>query len=70
MTGKKIENWEVTPEASLPVVKSLIPKNPKASPITHGPIGINFAWKRKPMQLRSVENQFASHDLSDENHEQ
>jgi hypothetical protein len=67
MTGKKIENCEVTPQATVPVVKSLIPKNPEAPPIVHGPLCLK---EKTNAIVESVENQFTPHDLSDENHEQ
>jgi hypothetical protein len=71
MTVKKIENCEVTTQASLPVAKSLIPKKPKAPPIIHGPLGLKYFLKEKTNAIvESVENQFTPHDLSDENQEQ
>jgi hypothetical protein len=68
----KVENCEVTPQALWSVAKLLMEMGGlKAPTAVHGPIGITYHLKEKVSVIaKYLENQFTSHDLCDENHEQ
>jgi hypothetical protein len=64
-------NWEVTPEALWPIVKSLMKRDePKAPTAVHGPLGITYHLNEKANATADcLENHFTTHDLCDKNHE-
>jgi hypothetical protein len=80
MTGRKpLECWEikvgkceVTPQALWHIVKSLMIRDgPNAPDPVHNTLGITYHPKEKANATADcLENQFTSHDLCDENHEQ
>jgi hypothetical protein len=65
-------NCEISSQALWSIVKSLMKKEgPKAPTIEHGPLGITYCPNKKVIVVADwLENQFTSHDLFDENHEQ
>jgi hypothetical protein len=67
----KVGNYEVTPETLWPIAKSLMNSGgPKAPTAVHGPLGIIYHLDEKAnVTVDCLENQFTSHDPSDENHE-
>jgi hypothetical protein len=64
-------NTEVTPQAILPIAKSLLKRNgPRAPTAIHGPSGLIFHPSEKANAIADcLENQFTRHDLCDETHE-
>jgi hypothetical protein len=69
--GKRIGNTEVTPQATLPIAKSLLKRDgPRAPNTIHGPSGLKFHPYEKANAIADCwENQFIHRDLCDENHE-
>jgi hypothetical protein len=67
----KVGNCEGTPQALLPIAESLIKRDgPKAPTTLHGFLGIKYRPKEKVNVIVDyLENQFASYDVCDENHE-
>jgi hypothetical protein len=67
----KIGNTEVTPQAILPISKSLLERDgPRGPTAIHGPSGLKFHPSEKAKEIADcLENQFTHHDLCAENHE-
>jgi hypothetical protein len=67
----KVGNWEVTPQALWPIVKSLVKRDgPKAPTTVHGPLGIIYHLNEKAnVIVDCLENHSTSHGLCDENHD-
>jgi hypothetical protein len=67
----KIGNSEVTPQAVWPIAKSLIKRDgPNVQTSIYSPLGLKFRPLQKANAIADcLENQFAPHDLCDENHE-
>jgi hypothetical protein len=70
--GKKLENTELTPQAMWPIVKYLTNRDgPRTPTAIHGLLGLKYHPEVKANAIADcLENQFAPHDLCDENHEQ
>jgi hypothetical protein len=68
----KAGNCEVTPQALSLTANSLMKMDrPKAPTALHGPLGItNHPNEKTCVTADCLENQFTSHDLCDEIHEQ
>jgi hypothetical protein len=68
--SKALELWETkigNYEAPCPTAKSLMKRD---GPKTRGPLGITYHSNEKANVIaHCLENQFTSHDLSDENYE-
>jgi hypothetical protein len=66
----KVGNCEVTPQSLWSIAKSLMKRDgPKAPTTVHGHLGITYHLNEKANVIAdSLENQFMSHDLCDENH--
>jgi hypothetical protein len=76
---KALERWEtkvgkceITPQALLPIVKSLMKRDgTKAPTAVHGCLGITYHPNEKTKAIADcLDNQFTSHDLCDKNHKQ
>jgi hypothetical protein len=67
----KISNAEVTPQAILPIAKSLLKRDGPRAPIAiHGTTGLKFLPSEKANAIADfLEIQFTPHELCDENHE-
>jgi hypothetical protein len=68
----KLENTELTPQAIWPIAKSLSNKDgPRAPTAIHGLSGLKYHPEDKANAIADcLENQFTSHDLCDENHDE
>jgi hypothetical protein len=66
----KVRNCEVTPQAILPIVKSLIKRDgPKAPTAILVPLGLKYQLLDKAIMIvDSLENHLTPHDLCGENH--
>jgi hypothetical protein len=67
----KIGNTEVTPQAIWPITKSLLKRDgPRAPTAIHGTTGLKYHPVEKANAIAdSLEIQFRTHDLCDDNHE-
>jgi hypothetical protein len=65
----KIENYEVTPQATWPIAKSLMTRDePKAPTAIHGPSGLKHHPSEKGSTIDDSLEKIGSH-LCDDNHE-
>jgi hypothetical protein len=69
--GIKNNSSEIIPPAFCPLAKSLTRRDrPKTPPAIHNPSGLKFLPLEKAnVTANCLENQFAPHDLCEENHE-
>jgi hypothetical protein len=67
----KINNAEVTPQARLPIAKSLLKRDgPRAPTAIHGVCGLkSHPFEKGNAIADCLEIQFTPHDLCDDNHE-